>query len=130
MIELLNDYSCVVVKEGKVIHSVNGKGIRPLLNLYINNKEDLYESYVADKVIGKAAASFLVCAKVKEVFGKIMSESAVSLFKEYNIPVSYDLLIPDILNIGHTDICPMEKLVKDIDDLKDAVDALIKFLLA
>ena len=80
-----NNYSCVVVKDSRVIHSVNGGGIRPLLNLYENNREDLYESYVADKVIGKAASSFLICAEVTQVFGKIVSENAMKLLEKYNI---------------------------------------------
>ena len=124
-----NDFSCVVVKDSKVLHSVNGKGIRPLLNLYKSHREDLCESYVADKVIGKAAASFLICAKVKEVFGKIVSESAVTLLKEYNIPVSYDLLIPDILNIEYTDICPMEKLASTSNDPHEIISLINNFLI-
>ena len=123
-----NECSCVVVKDNKVIYSVNGSGIRPLLNLYKNNKQTLYESYIADKVIGKAAASFFICAEVKEVFGKVVSENALTLLKRYNIPVSYDLLVPDILKIGHDSICPMEKL-SNASDNPEAIISLINHFL-
>ena len=129
MKELLKNYSCVIVKSGEVIHSVNGKGIRPLLDLYRNNKSDLFESYVADKVIGKAAASFLVCAKVKEVYGEIMSKYALELLNRYEIKTEYGTLVDEIRNMTNTGMCPIENLVKDINNPEDAVNAVVQHLL-
>ena len=42
--------------------------------------------------------------------------------------VSYDLLVPDILNIEHKDLCPMEKLAKTSDDPNEIIKLINGFL--
>jgi len=126
--EVLNadNYACVVVKNGELKHAVNGKGIKPLLNLYKEHIEDLEGSNVADKVIGKSAASILICAKVKDVYGKVMSNHALEILNKYNINVEYDTLVEEIHNMINTGMCPMENLVKYINKPEEAVQALIR----
>ena len=129
-IEILDDgdYSCVVVKNNELKHAACGRGIRPLLNLYKENAGDLEGSCVADKIIGKAAASVLICAKIKEAYGKCMSRRGLELLEQHGIKAEYGTLVEEIHNMTGTDMCPMENLVKDIDNLEDAVATLIEFL--
>ena len=122
------DYACVVVKENELKQTACGRGIKPLLNLYKENAEDLEGSSVADKIIGKAAASILICAKAKEVYGKWMSRRGLELLEQYGIKAEYGTLVEEIRNMSNTGMCPMENLVKDIDKPEDAVKALIEFL--
>jgi len=122
------DYACTVVKNNELKHAAYGKGIKPLLGLFEENAKDLEGSSVADKIIGKAAASILVCAKVKEVYGRWMSKRALELLDEHNIKVEYGTLVDEIQNMTNTGMCPMENLVKDINEPKEAVQALVEFL--
>ena len=122
------DYACVVIKNNELKHAACGKGIKPLLGLFEENADDLEGGSVADKIIGKAAASILVCAKVKEVYGRWMSKRALELLDEHNIKVEYGTLVDEIQNMTNTGMCPMENLVKDINEPKEAVQALVEFL--
>jgi hypothetical protein len=58
--EILDEgnYSCVVVKNDELKHAVIGKGIRPLLNIYMENKADLENATIADKVIRKSSSEY------------------------------------------------------------------------
>ena len=53
-----NGYTCVLIKDEKEIFSFE-RGVKPLLN-FIDKGEDFYGFFVADKVVGKAAAFLYV----------------------------------------------------------------------
>lgn len=80
----------------------------------------------ADLVVGKAAALLFVYAKVKEVYGKVLSEEAEKVLKEHGVPCSFETLAPHIINRSGNDICPMEKLVKDVENPAVALEILKK----
>jgi len=128
--QILNkgEFSCVVVQEGELKHAVSGHGVKPLLKLYQENIEDLKDSSIADKLIGKAAAVILVCASVKEVYAKTISKQALELLQRYNIKVEYDILKEEIRNRDDTDMCPLEKVVQNVDEPDDALRALLNFM--
>ena len=66
----------------------------------------------------------LILSGVKEVYGLVMSKSAVTLLEERGIPYGYDRLEDVILNIAGDDMCPMEKTVLNIDTPEEAFEAL------
>ena len=131
LIELLEheNYSCIVEKQGEIKHKVFGKGIRPLLNIYLKDKEDLKDSNVADKVIGKAAAVILVLGKTKNVYAKLLSKRALVFLKNYEINVSYNVIVDEIQNMSGTGICKMEELVKDIAEPQEALDSILEYII-
>ena len=96
-------------KEGKSITSQK-KGISPMME-YIEKGIDLNGFSVADVVVGKAVALLFVKAKIVSVFSKVISESALAVLKNYNIPVEYETLVPYIINRKKDGMCPMEKTV-------------------
>ena len=115
----LEEHSLVVFKNGeKSVY--NGKGIRPLVD-YLET-DDLEGAYVADKVIGKASALLLVYGGVKEVYTPLMSKPAKKVFKRNHIKYNADKVVDEIINRAGTDICPMEKKVRNIDDPKTAYE--------
>lgn len=119
---------CIVVKDNAIIYSASGKGIKPLLNVYSENPEYLINSFVADKVIGKAAAMILCIAKVKEVYAERMSEKALELLEKHHINASYKEKVTYIQNMDRTDMCPLEKTVKDIEKLEVGMQEIIRFV--
>jgi hypothetical protein len=121
------EFSCVVVKNDEILHMVEGNGIRPLLELYIKHKEDLKDAYIADKVIGKAAATIVANAGAKRVYAHLMSKSAEALLEKYHIEYEFKNETEKIYNMDKTDLCPLEKTVLPYSDKKEAIEALFKF---
>ncbi len=90
-------------------------------------REDLYffkGQSVADKIIGKASAMLLTLSGVKDVYALTISKAGQEIFERYNIPYKYDRLVDYVINREGNGMCPMEMTVKDIDDLKEAFEAL------
>jgi len=119
---LTTGYTCVLVK-GTSIKTSKANGIAPML-CFIDNNEDLEGYSAADKIVGKAAAMLFTKAKVAEVYAEVLSKSGEAYLKQAGIKYSYKTLTDTIINRMGTDICPMEKTVKDIDDIEEAYRAL------
>ena len=108
--------SCVVIREGAVIHEADGRGVAPLLDLYEQQPMQLIGSTVVDRIIGKGAAMILVLGAVTRVHGEVMSQSGKDYLERYGITVSYGELVENIRNRAGSDLCPIERSVVDIDD--------------
>ena len=116
------DYSLIAVRDDFEYVSKAG-GIFPIISK-LDDRYFFKDCIVVDKVVGKASAMLLIRSKVKRVHGLLVSEAAVKIMNEYGIEFSYDELVPYIINRTGDDMCPMEKTVKDIDDLDEAYLAL------
>ncbi|GFN34300.1 DUF1893 domain-containing protein [Tepidimicrobium xylanilyticum] len=117
-----------VVKDGKLIFRSQDRGIKPMYILASQMKEQIKGSSVADRVIGKAAAMLSIYLEVKEVYGKLMSNKAVEILLENNIPYSYDDLSPYIENRDRTDVCPVEKIALKAQTPEEFLAHLKEFL--
>jgi hypothetical protein len=122
-------YTLVICKDEDIIKS-DVTGIRPVMNL-IDSKKD-YKGYsAADKIVGRAAAFLYTLLQVKNLYGETMSKGAVEILKNAGIYYEYKTLTDYIENRQKTGMCPMDEAVKDIDNPKDAYEAIrnkIKFL--
>lgn len=121
---LKDDKTIVLVKDDKVLDSTRS-GVKPLIG-FLNDGIDVSGYSLADRIVGKAQAMLCVKANIKEVFGKVMSYDGMAILEKYHIPYSYETLVEFIINRTGDDICPMEKTVRDIDDLEGAYIALNK----
>ena len=106
----------------------NGSTVRPLFLLYEAHNDQLRGAAVADKIIGRAAASLLCSAGVGEAFAFLMSETGLALLQQYGIKASYGELTPAILNRTETGLCPMERAVDGVDDLDQCVRNIAEFV--
>lgn len=88
------------------IHCFDGKGIADLYRLYWEQPSLLQGAQVADKVIGKAAAAFMILGKVKEVFGGVVSSAAMALFRHYGVKIHVEQEVPYIINRAHNGWSP------------------------
>lgn len=100
------------------------KGIKPILLKLNENIHYFKDLVVADKIIGKASAMLLVLSGVKEVNALVLSKSGKNILEKYGIAYSCEQLVEYIINRKGDDMCPMEKTVAGIDDLKQAYQAL------
>ena len=122
-------YTLVICKGEDIIKS-DVTGIRPVMTL-IDSKKD-YKGYsAADKIVGRAAAFLYTLLQVKNLYGETMSKGAVEILKNAGIYYEYKTSTDYIENRQKTGMCPMDEAVKDIDNPKDAYEAIrnkIKFL--
>ena len=119
-----NEAAVVLVRDGVIGTTENGRGLSPLLTLCDRNPEDVKGAWIVDKVIGKAAAAVCVQFGVKRVHAALMCEPAQALLKEHDIAFSADKVVPQILNRDRSGLCPLEASVKDLDKVPAMVKAL------
>jgi hypothetical protein len=123
---LLKKKNCtlVIVKNGRVIFETDSQGIRGLLTAIDKIGKELKGSSAADKIIGEAAAHLLAYSNVIDVFASTLSQCGKSLLEKNNISHEYEDLVPHILNLKKTDLCPFEKLVTGCNDSEEAYEKL------
>ncbi len=115
----------VMIRSGKTEVSER-RGVAPILELLREDPDSLEGGYVADKVIGKAAALLLMYGRIRALYTKVISSHALNVLKDSGIEVIYDKLVPFVINRDGTDMCPMEKLVLQIESPEDAFEVLDK----
>lgn len=91
--------------------------INDIREILKENSSALRNSIIADKVIGKVAASILTLAGVKEIYADVMSKYAVPVLEKNNIKYEYNKLVDFIENNDKTGMCPMENKYKDEKDI-------------
>lgn len=118
-----------LLEEGAALAIVNGgertfneRGVKTLLSL----QSELAGAFVADKVIGKAAAMLIVRGGAAEVYAQVISKPALEVFKNCGVLCLYGELVPNIINRNKTGICPMEQAVLGENDIAKAYDILLE----
>jgi len=122
------NYSCVVVKDDKVVYTSFEKGVKPLFQALMRDKDSIRDCTLADKVIGRAAALLALHGGIRSIYAEILGESALELLKDKGTVVEYGRLVPHIKNRDGSDKCPMEKLVEGIEDPDAGFEAIKGFI--
>lgn len=76
--DILHDGGHSLVVANGDIRTFDGRGVSALYQLLENDSGFLNGASVADKVVGKAAASMMVLAKVKEVYADVVCQPALA----------------------------------------------------
>lgn len=128
----LGNTSFVLIRDGKIVYTATGRGVRPIMNLLDTNPDLLRNAVIVDKIIGKAAALLLKLGGARRVYGELMSVRARVYLSDNNMNPSYGRCIDVISNRTGDGICPLERAVKDIEDpekareiLKDTINQLM-----
>lgn len=117
---LLNsNHTFVCINEDTVFTSEK-QGIAPIMELLHKDENLLKGAYIADRVIGKAAALLLIKGEIKELYADIISEHAMLVLENSKIIVSYGKLVPYIENRKKDGMCPMEETVLNIESPEEA----------
>lgn len=125
---LNNKLSVVIVRDGKVIEESQGRGIKPLFDIYTTRKEILPGSTVADKVIGKAAAMILVNGRIKALYAELISDAAIEVLKDTDIVFEYSKRVSMILNREGNGMCPIEKISSMTEDINKLIYDINSFI--
>lgn len=115
-------YTCVICGEG-ITYFSEESGVRPLMQ-WTAEKINVKGCCAADKIVGKAAALLYVGLGVREVYASVMSRRGEETLKKHGIEAIYGELCEDIRNRTDTDICPMEKAVREAETPAEAVEAI------
>ena len=117
-------YTCVFC-HGDTLITDTRRGIRPLLDLCCSG-QNLRAFSAADKVVGKAAAFLYRLMGIQALYAGVISTPALAVLE--GTPVEYAAEVPAIKNHAQTGLCPMETAVWDIDDPKEALQAIERTL--
>ena len=120
-------YSCVIAN-GDRIRTFTQRGVADLYDLLVQEPEFLYGASVADKVIGKAAASLMVLGGVREVYTRTISRPALQLLQEAGVMVTCDEIVDHIINRDRTGWCPLEQASRDLHSAKEIFPVIEKFI--
>lgn len=101
-------FSAVLVKNGRILASEKGEGVKPLLLACRASGADARGSSLADKVVGVAAARVGIDVGVRAVYGHLVSEGAARELQDEGIVAQWGRLVPFILNRAGDGQCPME----------------------
>lgn len=83
LIERLNAENCsCVIRSGNETRVFHERGVKDLYRLLKEEPEFLSGAFVADKVVGKAAAALMILGGVKEIFANIISQPACELLEK------------------------------------------------
>ena len=122
-IELLQEGAALAVVNGGGELTYDERGIKTLLSLQSGS---LTGAFVADKVVGKAAAMMLVRGGAIEVYARVISAPALEVFKAHRIVCLYGEVVPNIINRDKTGLCPMEQAVLGENDIERAYKILVE----
>ena len=127
LVELLNSSqcSCVVANEHTTL-TFHERGVKDLQRLLGDESQPLNGAFIADKVVGKAAAFLYALMKVRSVYAYTVSEPALEVLAGAGIEVCAEKVVPAIRNRTDTGQCPMETLVWDTSDAYQAYEKLKK----
>jgi hypothetical protein len=110
-----NDYSIIIIKEGTIKIKKKGEGIRPFLEIIEESKNEIKNSIIGYRILGKASALLCKYANVKAVYSPMATKKAIAVLIRYSIPCQTDKVIEKIKNKLDDDICPFEKMLENIN---------------
>lgn len=99
--------------------------INDIKDILKENENALKDAIIADKVIGKVAASVLTVAGVKEIYADVISKYAILVLEENNIKYEYKTLTEYVINNAKTGMCPMENKYKDEKDINRIYNEMV-----
>lgn len=119
--------SCVI-RKGEDIRIFHERGVKDLYHLLKEEPEFLSGAFIADKVVGKAAAALMILGGVKEVFADVISSGACKLLNGAHVQVGYAIEVPYIINRTQTGWCPLEKRCFGVGTPEECVLQIEEFI--
>ena len=119
--------SWVILKD-KELTIYKGPGISDLLRLLKTEPYTLKGAFVADKVIGKAAAALLILGEVDSIYTDLISDGAIELLRKSPVKVSFSERVSIIMNRSKVNICPMENVCSVANSPQECYERINEFI--
>ena len=123
---LINKNASLVILKNEIIKEYYQDRVKDLVDILKKDENGLKDAIVADKIIGKLAASIMAKAGVKEIYTIKLSKIALPVLEENNIKYKYEELIDYVKNKDKTGMCPMELKFKDEKDINKIYNEIVK----
>ncbi len=122
------NHSLVVGAADGTVATFNGRGIADLYGILASSSL-LRDADVADKVVGKGAAALMVLGGIRSVHAAVISAPALELFRQsLSIEVSYDKVVPNIINRRGDGLCPVETLCGPCATAEECLPLITRFI--
>ena len=128
LINILRDGNHSLVVASDEIRTFDGRGVSDLYWLLFEKPVYLHGAKVADKVVGKGAAALMALAGVKEVHADVISHLAFELLKHAGINVTYESIVPHIVNRSGNGWCPLETRCMECDTPEECLVQIQSFM--
>lgn len=119
--------SCVICNGGAT-RLFRERGVKDLYRLLREEPEFLDGAFVADKVVGKAAAALMILGGVAEVFADVVSTPALELFRRSGVAVEHVLEVDYIINRTKTGWCPLETRCHALQTPEECLTRIEEFI--
>jgi len=120
-----HDVSVVAIKDGVILNSIKGEGIRPFLELIQQHRSLLEGCVIGDRILGKASALLCRYIGAKGVYADHGTNKAIATLIVGGIPNQVDEIVDIIKNRTKDGLCPFEKLLESEDDPRRAYRILV-----
>ena len=117
-----------IVKNERVLYESSASGIQSLLMALDRMGDEMEGSVLADRIVGEAVAQICAYSRVREVYAVVLSSCGKDVLERSGIYYEYETMVPHILNMKKTDLCPFEKIVAGSATPQEAFERLRKRL--
>ncbi len=129
MLAQLDNAKCsLIVRNKGVTTQYNQHGVRDLYDLVTTQPSTLRGAHVADKIIGKGAATLMVNGEVKRAVTHTITSPALKMLQDAGIEVSYENEIPYVENKKKTGQCPLDERLQDVYSAQLAMPIISQFI--
>ena len=118
--------SLVVAYQNGTIKEYYQNRILDLVSILKENETALKGSTIADKVVGKVAASVMAVAGVSKLHANTLSKIAIPVLEQAGITYSYGKVVDYIKNKDQTGMCPMENKYQNEMDVNKIYEEMVK----
>ncbi len=127
---LFEEQCSLVIRNGDEMRVFRERGVKDLYRLFREEPGFLAGVFIADKVVGKAAAALMILGGAAEVFADVVSSPALAFLRAAGIRTSYTLEVPQILNRTQTGSCPLEERCADAATPEACLEQIEEFIAA
>lgn len=130
LIEILDSqHLSLVIRDAQGnIHTCNGRGVSDLHDILHHSPQLLQGAQVADKVVGRGAATLMILGGVKQLYAALISQQAIDFLDKANVRYTYGKRVPVIINRTGTGLCPVEQLTAQCASPQQALPLIDTFV--
>jgi hypothetical protein len=114
------DFSFAVVKYGKIWRKTKETGIKPILDTINEMGEDVQDSIIGERKLGKASALLCRYAKASGVYSSLGTKTAIALLIMGGVPCQVDSMIPAIDRFEDPELYQIDGMLKDVNTPEEA----------
>lgn len=121
---LSENYSYVIIKDGKILKFNRETGIKPVLSIIDEMGDDLEGTVVGERIIGKASAFLWRYSKIRGVYSPQATKTAIAILIIGGIPCQADEMIPFIAENNYDNSYFYEEMLQNIESPEEAYKIL------